>query len=45
MDEQLWLDRPFRIDGVIVIDHGVFRTAKQQPLAPLQPLQPVQPPS
>lgn len=44
-DEQLWLDDPFRIDGGIFLDHGVFRSAFQQPLAPLQPIQPVQPPS
>ena len=45
LEEQLWLDPSFRTDGMIVIDHGVFRAAMQQPLAPLQPLQPVQPPS
>ena len=44
-DEQLWLGDPFQIGGGIFLDHGVFRTALQQPLAPLQPLQPVQPPA
>jgi iron complex outermembrane recepter protein len=43
-DEQLWLDSTFHTFNIIV-DHGVFRSAYQQPLAPLQPLQPVQPPS
>ncbi len=43
-DEQLWLDSTFHNFNIIV-DHGVFRSAYQQPLAPLQPLQPVQPPS
>ncbi|HEY2761243.1 MAG TPA: TonB-dependent receptor, partial [Pirellulales bacterium] len=44
-DEQLWLADPFQIGGGIFLDHGVFRTALQQPLAPLQPLQPAQPPA
>ncbi|HZZ27418.1 MAG TPA: hypothetical protein VFE46_05360, partial [Pirellulales bacterium] len=44
-EEQLWLHFPSTLDGSIVIDHGVFKAAMQQPLAPLQPLQPVQPPS
>jgi iron complex outermembrane recepter protein len=44
-DEQLWINLPRSLEADIVIDHGVFRAAMQQPLAPLQPLQPVQPPS
>src|SRR6266700_7395617 len=45
LDEQLWLDDPFQLGGGIYLDHGVFRSAFQQPLAPLQPIQPAQPPS
>jgi iron complex outermembrane recepter protein len=45
-DEQLWLGNAFEEGrGGIIVDHGVFRSAYQQPLAPLQPLQPVQPPT
>ncbi len=42
-EEQSFADSVYHFGDTIVIDHGVFRAAYQQPLAPLQPLQPVQP--
>ena len=42
-EEQSFADSVYHFGDTIVIDHGVFRAAYQQPLTPLQPLQPVQP--